>query len=296
MHAAPEIFTGHSRPVPKGRVSRVARALWRQGARTLNAPPGLRFDGQAILVTGGTRGIGAALAAELSARGAEVVVSARRAPEAGRRPFLQMDLGGDMESVRDAVDALPALTGGRPLDMLVLNAGIVPERGQTVGGREAAYAVNVLGHHRLFRALHAGGQLADGATVVVVTGDVLIFASSPEPMRGVAPLRAYARSKLGNLWQAREMARRFPNPRVVAVHPGGVATTLDGSSDGWRGKLKRITLISPELAARSVLVALDPEALPGGSYFHNVYGEVPLPESGDAERAAFWERLEEDAA
>ena len=295
MHAAPEIFTGHSRPVPKGRVSRVARALWRQGARTLNAPPGLRFDGQVTLVTGGTRGIGAALAAELSARGAEVVVSARSAPETGKLAFLRMDLGS-ADSVREAVRALPALTGGRPLDALVLNAGIVPERGQTVGGREAAYAVNVLGHHRLFRALHAGGQLADGATVVVVTGDVLIFASSPEPMEGVAPLRAYARSKLGNLWQAREMARRFPNLRVVAVHPGGVATTLDGSSDGWRGKLKRITLISPELAARSVVVALDPDALPGGSYFHNVYGSVPLSEDGGAERAAFWRKLEEDAA
>ena len=295
MHAAPETFVGHSRPVPKGRVSRVARTLWRQGARTLDAPPELRFDGQVALVTGGTRGIGAALAAELSERGAEIVVSARHAPEEGGPAFLRMDLGS-ADSVREAVRALPALTGGRPLDALVLNAGIVPERGQTVGGREVAYAVNVLGHHRLFRALHAGGQLADGATVVVVTGDVLIFASSPEPMEGVAPLRAYSRSKLGNLWQAREMARRYPSLRVVAVHPGGVATTLDGNSDGWRGKLKRITLISPELAARSVLVALDPEVLPSGSYFHNVYGEVPLPESGDAERAAFWERLKEDAA
>jgi gluconate 5-dehydrogenase len=89
--------------------------------------PEFRADGVRVLITGGTSGIGAAMAAALVAAGAQVVVTGRDADRA-RRAGQQLGATGIGMDVRDEDDVTRGVTaavdqlGG--LDVLVNNAGI----------------------------------------------------------------------------------------------------------------------------------------------------------------------------
>lgn len=95
----------------------------------------MEFQGKAALVTGGTRGIGAAIVRRLAQRGADVAFTYARSEQAARD--LVQELGGtggrvlgvkadsrDMAAVRAAVDQT-AREFGR-LDILVNSAGVFP--------------------------------------------------------------------------------------------------------------------------------------------------------------------------
>lgn len=79
------------------------------------------LGGRTVVVTGGTRGVGAGIARAFARAGADVVVCARRPPEVPVEGvgFASVDLR-DPPAVRDFFDALPRL------DVLVNNAGGSP--------------------------------------------------------------------------------------------------------------------------------------------------------------------------
>jgi NAD(P)-dependent dehydrogenase (short-subunit alcohol dehydrogenase family) len=81
-----------------------------------------RLKGQVALVTGGTKGIGKAIAEELSSKGAEVVITARTAPEDGanQRHFIAADLTQSAHAEALAKEIQEKY--GR-LDIIVNNAG-----------------------------------------------------------------------------------------------------------------------------------------------------------------------------
>jgi NAD(P)-dependent dehydrogenase (short-subunit alcohol dehydrogenase family) len=284
---------------PPGSLRRSVAAIWRQRARSLRCPPSARLDGKLALVTGGNAGIGLETTRGLLRRGAELIVACRREPkleESAR--WLPLDLA-DLASVRTAVDRLGSDTGHRPVDVLIENAGLWPERfGVSPQGYEIAFATNVLGHFALTRALELGGMLP-AARVVVVTGDIYAGARACTPdfaYRGrIGGADAYRRAKLGNLWFARELARRRPALRVVAVHPGVVASNLVRGLDA----LKRRLLLDCEAGAQASLVAATHPELESGSYLHNTGGIVRFAPSDPAEdagaAAALWDVCESAA-
>ncbi len=299
-------------PAPRV-VPRMLASMWRQARHSAACPDGPRLDGQRALVTGGARGIGLETTRGLAARGAEVIAASRgeargkaAAEEVAREfavptHFLPLDLA-DLHAVTAALERLEALLDGRRLDVFVANAGLWPLRHRlSAQGHEIAYATNVLGHHALLQGAIERGLLAESARVVIVTGDIYILSdecTSDYAYRGaLGGQLAYCRSKLGNLWQARELAKRQPSLRVHAVHPGVIASDLGGDGTGALGVMKRAFMLSTEQGAQTSLYCATQPDLPTGSYFHNVLGRVELhpedPAASASRAAALWDRLEE---
>jgi NAD(P)-dependent dehydrogenase (short-subunit alcohol dehydrogenase family) len=139
---------------------------------------------------------------------------------------------------------------------------------------------------------------------VILTGDIYILASACTPdysWRGpVGGMRAYCRSKLGNLWIASELGRRSPHLSVYVVHPGVVATNLGGEAGALGDRLKRLIMISPEQGAQMPLICATQDGLENGGYYHNAFGRLRLPECDPARDAAsaarLWEVCESLAA
>lgn len=274
---------------PHGRYRRVLKCMMGQARRTQLCPTEPRLDGKLALVTGGTSGIGAEIVRGLARRGAEVVVAARGdantirncaqwEEETGAKiHFVSVDLG-NLQSVQTACSTITGTYPERKLDILCANAGVVPHRrAQSRDGVETAYAINCLGHQLLIRALLQQDRLSRGARVVVTTGDIYVLAKVCTADYSGSGWPAYCRSKLGNLWQVTWLSERFPEQIFVAVHPGVVATGLEGPTTGLAGAFKRGMFLSPELGAQASLIAATQPDVRTGSYFHNVHGWMRLP-------------------
>ncbi len=295
---APERATLHP---PTSVPARMWRCMWRQRRKNTACPEAPRLDGRLALVTGGARGIGLETTRGLADRGAEVISASRRAHGSDLPArFLPLDLA-DLASVVKAVAALPDVLAGRRLDAVVANAGLWPRKfARSAQGHEIAFATNVLGHHALLRGLQDRKLLAPDARVVIVTGDIYVMAGDCTPdftYRGaLGAQQAYCRSKLGNLWQMRELARREPGLRAHAVHPGVIASELAGSGRGIAGAFKRAVMLSTHEGAQTSLFCVSQPDLESGSYYHNTLGRVLLraddPAASGPAAARLWETLE----
>lgn len=271
-----------------------------QRRRSIACPDAPRLDGRRLLVTGGNAGIGLATCRGLLERGAEVVMASRNVDEARaacRR--LQAETGGSVRPVPldlsdlSTVDRTMAALGDDVLDGLVFNAGVWPRAyGVSAQGHELAFATNVLGHHLLFRRLQP--RLPKGARVVVLTGDIYITVDDcthAYRYRGAAGCtRAYARSKLGNLWWTFEAQRRFPAMHLVAVHPGVVASGLTGDQTSLQ-PIRDALLLTTAQGAQTSLYALTQLDVPPGGYLHNTMGIVELRPDDPARDEGRWRSL-----
>ncbi len=303
-----------ARKPPRTAAVRLAHSVVAQHRRTLRCPPSRRLDGCLSLVTGGNKGIGAAVTDELEARGSRVIVAAREVTDPiddrsgpittlGSKVGLRLDLS-DLDAVGAAADLLVAKLGGALLDVVVLDAGIIPGPGAvSAQGHERAFAVNVLGHHVLLQRLHSAGVLATPSRVVGVTGDIQVLARDCSSDFTNTSRRtgwiAYARSKLGTTWLYRETARRHPDMTVIIVHPGVVSSGLAHGGVPDSRRRGHVGRISPPLSAETVLCAVT-QPLPSGTYLHNTLGVVELrakdPAGDDRRAASFVARLDELAA
>jgi NAD(P)-dependent dehydrogenase (short-subunit alcohol dehydrogenase family) len=128
------------------------------------------FAGRRALVTGGTRGMGAAIARRLAAGGARVAVTARARPAdgAGDTQFVEADIGTAEGAATVAAEVLAAFGG---LDLLVNNVGgsTAPAGGVLALGDaewQAALDTNLLAAVRLDRAF-LPGMLERHAGVII---------------------------------------------------------------------------------------------------------------------------------
>nr|WP_282571765.1 SDR family oxidoreductase [Roseomonas acroporae] len=177
------------------------------------------------MVTGGTRGIGLAVAGALAARGHAVVAASRRPPAAplpaGCR-HAPLDVA-DPESVR----ALFAGLGGA-LAVLVNAAGTAgadPEEDPNETAWRGILSTNLDGTWRCCKA--AERLLPDGAGRIVNIASVL-------GLRGVPDQVAYCAAKHGVVGLTRALALRLAPRRITvnAVCPGWVATGM--AEARWR--------------------------------------------------------------
>ncbi|MDT0574891.1 SDR family NAD(P)-dependent oxidoreductase [Croceicoccus sp. F390] len=142
------------------------------------------FEGQLALVTGASRGIGAATALELAGRGAHVVLTARDSAALEQVEDEIHTTGGSATiapfdlAEPDAVARLATALAGRwpALDMLVINAAVLPQLSsvQDIDPREfsRAMTVNVLATQTLLAAFHPQLKQSANPRIVGLTSSV----------------------------------------------------------------------------------------------------------------------------
>lgn len=190
--------------------------------------------GLATLVSGGSRGLGAALGSRLAAAGARVVLVARDpAPlqavvadiraAGGEAHGIASDVA-DKQTIHAVAGQAAALVG--PIDLLVNNAstlGPVPLRlllDTDCEDLEAALAVNLVGAFRLTKAVAGSMALRGRGLIINVTSDAAVEAY---PRWGAYAASKAALEQLGRVWAA-ELAGT--GVRLFNVDPGEMNTRM----------------------------------------------------------------------
>ncbi len=191
-----------------------------------------RLKGRVALVTGASRGIGAAIAKRYAAEGAHVVLAARTVGGLEEADDAIRALGGTATlvplDVRDGgkIDELGARIAERfgKLDILVGNAAILgplsPLPHIDPPDWEAVMAVNVNANWRLIRGFDPLLRRSDAGRAIFVSSGVT---------RGVHPyFGPYAASKAALESMVKTYAAEVAEFGIKAniVHPGGVRTTM----------------------------------------------------------------------
>jgi NAD(P)-dependent dehydrogenase (short-subunit alcohol dehydrogenase family) len=182
------------------------------------------FAGWRVVVTGGTRGIGAGIARAFLQAGAQVLVCGRRAPAAlpavndDEAAFVQADVrdpGQARQFIATAADRL----GG--IDLVISNAGGSPEAAAaTASPRFHAKIIelNLTAPLHVAQAANEVMQAQPGGGSIIMIGSV----SGSRPSPGTA---AYGAAKAGLHHLVTSLAIEWgPQVRINTVVPGFVAT------------------------------------------------------------------------
>lgn len=268
------------------------------------------LSGKNVLITGATNGIGLEAAVVLAQQGANVTIVGRDATRTAESvaDIKARSKSGNVDSILcdfadfDSIRALAAgyRAGHDKLHVLINNAGSVYEtRTILPNGIEATFAVNHLAYFLLT-------QLLSDLLVASAPARVVIVASTGH-YRGTMDLddlyfeknywimRAYQRSKLGNVLYARSLAKRLEGKGVTvnALHPGGVATNIWTGAPAWTKPIlavvKWFMLTPAQGAERITYLAASPEVEgKSGGYYHDNREKAP---SALAQDAALGEQL-----
>jgi NAD(P)-dependent dehydrogenase (short-subunit alcohol dehydrogenase family) len=276
--------------------------------------------GKVVVITGGNTGIGKEAAVGLASLGARVIITSRN-EERGRSARQEIA----ERSGNDSVDVMPldlasfrsirsfaadALDRFDHLDVLVNNAGLIlHRRAETQEGFEETFGVNHLGHFLLTDLLLERLRASAPARVVVVSSDAHKGARQGLDFDDLQAehkyrwAKAYSKSKLANIYFARELARRLDGTGVTvnALHPGFVRSEFGRGGDlggiyGWGIKyLASPFAISPEKGARTTIYLAsspDVEGVSGG-YFYKSKPSKPSAVAQDDDAASrLWDASE----
>ncbi|MFW2403404.1 MAG: SDR family NAD(P)-dependent oxidoreductase [Gammaproteobacteria bacterium] len=205
--------------------------------------------GKRTFITGGTAGIGFAVARAFVTAGASVVITGRRATGANKAAeigaeFISMDVG-DGESITAGTRAAADVLGGG-IDVAILNAGIALDTGftanQDMDAVRRMFEVNTLGVAQGLRDVLPFMQ----------RGGSIIVTSSPVSTQLMPGAGAYAASKAAVNALARTAALELgpEGIRVNAVMPGVIRTEMSLDPSDPEAELQMLATLTATGAVR----------------------------------------------
>lgn len=231
----------------------------------------MHWEGKTVLITGGSRGLGKAIATAFASEGAFVGVGYHRINRAAKQTVADIQMAGgsaslvkadvrDYDAVNDAIKSFITKRGG--IDILINNAAIVDDAPFALMSAKSWSSVlqtNLGGVFNCSRAV-VRSMMAQGSGVIVNIGSVAGFAASPGQVN-------YAASKGGLLAFTQTLAAELAPKgiRVNAVAPGflseGMAKRLDKRrAAAWRERIPLARFGEPEEISRAVLFLASDEA------------------------------------
>ena len=228
-----------------------------------------KLEGKIALVTGGSRGIGAAIAKRLAADGASVAITYTKGADAaatvvkeierasGKAIAIQAD-AADADAVKSAVDKTVAKFGR--LDVLVNNAGIaIPKTFEETSLEELDRLIDINVRGTFVATQAALKHMNNGGRIIMIGSCVGERMMTP----GLVPYSATKGAvKMFTQGLSREVGRR--GITVNNVQPGPIDTDLNPASGDWATPQKANTALDrfgtvDEVAALVAFVA-GPEA------------------------------------
>ena len=210
-----------------------------------------------VLITGANRGIGLEMTKRYAATGATVIATARHPEKADALNTLAKETSHvtvmPLEVSNEAsVAALAKSVAGRPIDILINNAGALGSRGayddpgHDLKTWTEVLLTNVVGPHFVSRALVPNLELGNHPKLAIVCSHL---GSSEMAAGGILPYRA---SKAAAINLARNLAVELKplGIAVVAFHPGWVQTDMGGYNaavkvgDSAQGMIDRLAALS----------------------------------------------------
>jgi 3-oxoacyl-[acyl-carrier protein] reductase len=203
-----------------------------------------RFDGKVALVTGGSRGIGAAICRRLASEGADVVLTYGGSKDKAEAVADEIrGMGRKAEAIhcdaaqRGATAALIADVADRygRLDVLVNNAGVYPLTSLSKCSDEVWDQMLAVNLTAVFEGLRAAYKVMSAGGSIVTIGSV---AGDAAQMPGVG---VYSSSKAGVELITRAAGREFGRKGIRAnvIQPGPIDTDMN-PADGQNAELQKM--------------------------------------------------------
>lgn len=230
----------------------------------------IQLDGAVALVTGGNRGIGAAIARRLAEAGAHVMVSARRLENAQALATEISDAGGAAEGALCDVTRYDQVTAavetciarhGR-IDIVVNNAGMIEPIARLADSDPAAWReavnVNLIGTYHVVRATLPLMLAQGGGTMIALNSG-----AATAPMEGWSH---YCASKAAVKMLTRQVHKEYGERglRSLGLSPGPVAgemqATIRASGINSVSRLSDADYIPATWAAEAVAWLCTPAA------------------------------------
>ncbi|WNN50388.1 SDR family oxidoreductase [Siccibacter colletis] len=218
------------------------------------------FNGKSVLVTGGSRGIGAAIVKRFASEGASVKFSYSGSRDAAEQLAKETGSTAVPSDSADREAVIKLVRDAGPLDILVVNAGIAlfgDALEQDADAVDRLFRINI--HAPYHAAVEAARQMPDGGRIIVigsVNGDRM-------PVPGMA---SYAVSKSALQGLARGLARDL-GPRGITINvvqPGPIDTDANPEDGPMKELMHSFMAIKrhgrPEEVAGMVAWLAGPEA------------------------------------